>query len=87
MDLRIGYLIAEQDWGKGLATELLAGLVAWARSQPSVHSVTGGVDPANLASARVLTKNGFDQVEDGEDGEDGDATYRLVIEHVDDAHG
>ena len=84
MDVRIGYLIAENAWGKGLATELVAGLVGWARTQPSVRTLTGGVDAANEASARVLTKNSFERIGDNEHG---DVTYRLSIEHGNDSHG
>ncbi len=84
MDVRIGYLIAEDAWGKGLATELVAGLAGWARTQPSVRTLTGGVDAANEASARVLTKNSFERIDDGGHG---DATYRLSIEHGNDSYG
>lgn len=56
--LRLGYMLAESAWGKGFATELISGLVNWARSH-QVHSITGGVEPHNIASARVLEKCGF----------------------------
>jgi RimJ/RimL family protein N-acetyltransferase len=82
VDLRIGYLIAEDSWGTGLATELVAGLVEWARTQSLVRTLTGGVDVTNQASARVLTKNGFERISGGED----DATYQLRLEHVSDEH-
>jgi 2-polyprenyl-3-methyl-5-hydroxy-6-metoxy-1,4-benzoquinol methylase len=78
VDLRIGYLFAEQAWGQGLATELVAGLADWARSQPSIRTLTGGVAPANPASARVLVKNGFETVAKSDDGE---VTYQLSVDH------
>ena len=62
VDVRIGYLIAEGVWGQGMATELVLGLVAWARRQPGIRTVTGGVDPANRGSVRVLEKCGFDPI-------------------------
>ena len=74
VDVRIGYLIAEDVWGNGLATELVAGLVEWARAQPSVRTLTGGVDATNHASVRVLVKNGFEPINDSEHG---DTTYQL----------
>jgi RimJ/RimL family protein N-acetyltransferase len=80
VDVRIGYLIAEEAWGTGLATELVAGLVEWARPQPSIRTLTGGMDATNLASARVLVKNGFGRISDSEQG---DATYQLSVEHID----
>jgi RimJ/RimL family protein N-acetyltransferase len=57
--LRIGYVIKETDWGKGIASELVAGLVDWARSQPQIGSIIAGVESQNAASVRVLTKSGF----------------------------
>lgn len=59
VDLRIGYLFAESAWGRGLATELVSGLIDWARTQPRIRTLTGGVDPANRASVRVLERCGF----------------------------
>jgi RimJ/RimL family protein N-acetyltransferase len=61
-DVRVGYVIAEQAWGRGLASELVGALVAWGRSQPSIGSMSAGVSEGNDASARVLLKNGFHQV-------------------------
>lgn len=63
-DVRLGYLLAEQSWGKGYASELVEGLVAWCRAQPSIASLTGGVESDNAASRRVLEKNGFELLED-----------------------
>lgn len=60
-DLRIGYLIAEDMRGQGFAKELVAGLVAWCREHSWVGSLSGGVEPENVASAVVLTRNGFVQ--------------------------
>lgn len=57
----LGYLLAPDRWGRGLATELAEALVRWHDEHPD------GVDPclgafafeANLASRRVLEKVGF----------------------------
>ncbi|MBT5875331.1 MAG: GNAT family N-acetyltransferase [Candidatus Latescibacteria bacterium] len=57
-DLRLGYLLAESAWGKGLASELIGGFVAWCGSN-GVGSLAGGVEPENIASRRVLEKCGF----------------------------
>ena len=59
VDLRLGYVLAETAWGRGLATELVRGLVDWARSAPSIESLTAGVADGNETSARVLVKAGF----------------------------
>lgn len=54
----IGYLLAEIVWGRGIASELVAGLVSAMADQGPVKLV-GGVARNNAASARVLEKNGF----------------------------
>lgn len=57
-ELRLGYLLAESVWGKGLASELIGGFVEWCKNN-EVKSVTGGVARDNIASRRVLEKSGF----------------------------
>lgn len=78
IELRIGYMLAESSWGRGLATEVLGGLVAWGRQQPQVVRLVGGVGAANTASRRVLERCGF--VTDGADGDPADELfYRLDL--------
>lgn len=60
VDVRLGYVFAEDAWGRGLASELVGGLVEWARSEPSIASLSGGVAERNSASAKVLVKNDFE---------------------------
>jgi ribosomal-protein-alanine N-acetyltransferase len=67
--LRLGYLLRESAWGRGLASELLEGLITWCRRH-GVRALIGGVEPGNLASARVLTKTGFTTVAQSPGGED-----------------
>ena len=69
IDLRVGYIIVESAWGRGLATELVEGLVAWARTQESIRTISAGVTEDNFASARVLIKNGFGAAPDQSAGE------------------
>ncbi len=57
-ELRLGYLLAESVWGKGLASEMIQGLVAWCR-RSGVSSIVGGVARGNVSSRRVLEKSGF----------------------------
>lgn len=56
--IHIGYLIDENAWGKGVATELLRGLVDAVQTLAPVK-IVGAVSKENLASARVLQKAGF----------------------------
>ena len=61
--LRLGYLLCEQEWGKGYATELIAGFTKWCEKQ-KIPSVIAGVNKDNTASIYVLKKNGFTQLSD-----------------------
>ena len=56
--VRIGYMLAESAWGQGLASELLEGFVDWCK-KTRISSIIGGVERDNMASRRVLEKNGF----------------------------
>ena len=59
IDLRVGYLIAETYWKKGFASELIMGLCQLCKEDGRVDTIIGGVDPTNLGSIKVLTRNGF----------------------------
>lgn len=58
VQLHIGYLLAEEAWGKGIATELVDGVV---KRVPVGRNITvmGGVGVDNPGSAKVLQKVGF----------------------------
>ena len=58
--LEIGYWIGEPFWGRGVATEAVRVLVdaAW-KEYPHVVRIYAEVFPNNIASCRVLEKNGF----------------------------
>ena len=57
-DIRLGYMLAESVWGRGFASELIRGFVGWCR-RAGVVSIMAGVQRGNVASRRVLEKNGF----------------------------
>jgi RimJ/RimL family protein N-acetyltransferase len=59
----IGYWVAREYWGRGLATAALAELVAEIRERP-LHAL---VSTGNLGSIRVLEKNGFVEVGPADD--------------------
>lgn len=59
IEVRLGYLLAEAVWNQGLASELIKGFVQCCRAILGVYVITGGVAKNNLASQRVLEKNGF----------------------------
>ncbi|WP_139925198.1 GNAT family N-acetyltransferase [Hymenobacter sp. DG01] len=57
--VEIGFSIAD-DWrGRGLGTELVAGLVRHAADTGLVRQLTARTTPTNLASRRILEQNGF----------------------------
>ena len=60
----IGYLLAEDYWGKGLASELLTGFIEFAGSNTPWTSLLGGVGKHNTASAHLLKKLGFVETAD-----------------------
>lgn len=56
--IHLGYLLSEQAWGRGYATELVSGLVNSFENGPRSQLVAG-VDRDNTASIKVLKKSGF----------------------------
>ena len=73
-EFRLGYMLAESAWGKGYASELIGGFVDWCKNN-AVQSVVGGVERNNIASRRVLEKNGF--IEVTEAGGSGEQLFRI----------
>ena len=55
----LGYTLARALWGKGLISEAIATVVDHSFNNLGLHSLEAWVDPRNLASMRVLEKNGF----------------------------
>ena len=68
IDVRIGYLLNEQYWGAGIASEMIKGFLTWCNTYGSIRSITGGVELDNIGSIKVLEKNGFVPAESNEDG-------------------
>lgn len=57
--MHLGYVMSEECWGNGFATELLKELVAYCRQHNVVSELVGGVSDKNTASIKVLNKAGF----------------------------
>lgn len=55
----IGYMFLPECHGKGIATEVIQLLINYGFDEMNMHSLEAVIDPENLASARVLEKNGF----------------------------
>ena len=57
----IGYDLAQAHWNKGYMTEALRAMVQYGLEHLSLHRIEALVVPGNDASARVLTKVGFQE--------------------------
>lgn len=55
----VGYFIGEEYWGKGIATTALKLICAYGFKTLDIVRIHTGVYEHNLASQRVLEKNGF----------------------------
>ncbi|MBB2150362.1 GNAT family N-acetyltransferase [Pedobacter gandavensis] len=55
----VGYMIAPGFWGKGIAGEALALMHNFGFEKLGLHSVFAVIDPNNVASAKVLLKQGY----------------------------
>ena len=63
--ISIGYRLAEDCWGKGIATEALRLMIDYLYGQTDIEIITASTMVENKASAKVLMKNGFEQVSSG----------------------
>ena len=77
LTVRLGYLLAENAWGKGIATELVKGFVHWCEEQDFSIQLLGGVEKENGASTSVLIKAGFEKAADL--STDQTETFRLNV--------
>jgi RimJ/RimL family protein N-acetyltransferase len=57
--IEIGYGIHEEFRNRGFMTEIVKGIIEWARLQPTVKTIIAATDRENIASCKVLEKNGF----------------------------
>ena len=56
----VGFLLHPEHWGKGLAFEAMAAVIAHVEAAyPALPRLTAEVDPRNVASLRLLAKLGF----------------------------
>ncbi|WP_298222952.1 GNAT family protein [Flavobacterium sp.] len=55
----IGYMLSREFHGKGIITEAIEAILVYGFDVMNLHSVEAIIDPDNIASERVLQKNGF----------------------------
>jgi [ribosomal protein S5]-alanine N-acetyltransferase len=57
----VGYWVAREHNGRGLATQAVADVIEFAFGEVGLHRLEAGTLPDNVASQRVLEKNGFER--------------------------
>ncbi|UPT70532.1 MAG: GNAT family N-acetyltransferase [Flavobacterium sp. JAD_PAG50586_2] len=55
----VGYMSFPETNGKGYMSEALKAVLAYGFEQMNLHSIEAVIDPANIASEKLLQKNGF----------------------------
>lgn len=70
-EIHIGYGVAPTRQGRGVATRAVADLLDWARGGQRVRHVSAETGIDNVASQRVLERNGFARTGERIDPEDG----------------
>lgn len=55
----IGYGFLKEHWGKGYASSIVGFITNYGFTELKLHRIFGLVDPQNMASIRVLEKNGY----------------------------
>ena len=59
----LGYMLLPQYWGKGIASQVAKSLIEKAYAQQNLRQLQAIIDPANVASRKILTNNGFSSKE------------------------
>ena len=61
-EIEIGYGTYDEFQGKGYMTEIVGGIIEWAKKQIIVQAITASTDKTNTASFKVLEKNNFTKI-------------------------
>ena len=61
-EIEIGYGTYEEFRNRGFMTEIVSGIIEWAKTQPNVKSLIASTEKVNTASFRVLEKNMFQKI-------------------------
>jgi RimJ/RimL family protein N-acetyltransferase len=74
-EIELGYGVAATRQGLGHATAAVAAVVEATRGNPAVRAIVALTAMVNLASQKVLDRNGFQCVGKRSDPEDGDVLF------------
>lgn len=58
-EIEIGYGTYDEFQGNGFMTEIVGGIIEWAKTQNIVKSIIASTDKTNTASFKVLQRNNF----------------------------
>ncbi len=58
-EIEIGYGTYDEFQNKGFMTEVVSGIIEWAKTQPEIKAIVASTDKTNTASFKVLEKNSF----------------------------
>ncbi len=58
-EIEIGYGTYDEFQNKGFMTEIVYGIIQWAKTQVNIRSITASTNKTNIASFKVLQKNNF----------------------------
>jgi [ribosomal protein S5]-alanine N-acetyltransferase len=77
--IEVGYALVPAFWGRGLASEMAAAMVAFAREELALDEIAAWTLTTNVASQRVLEKAGLVHERDFEHVDLPHRYYRLVF--------
>jgi [ribosomal protein S5]-alanine N-acetyltransferase len=58
-DIQLGYALLQPFWGLGYASESVKGGIQYAFAHLDLENIAGITEAENIASQKVLTRNGF----------------------------
>ena len=76
-ELQLGYALLKENWGKGFASELTKAGLDYYFSNTGARYIYAIAEEANIASHKVLLKNGF--VRDGIKKEEGKELLKFIF--------
>lgn len=63
-EIEIGYGTYDEFQNKGYMTEIVGGIIEWAKMQTEVKSIIATTEKSNKASSKVLEKNDFQMIDE-----------------------
>lgn len=65
-EIEIGYGTYDEFQNKGFMTEIVSGIIEWAKNQSNVKTIIASTNKTNIASFKVLQKNRFIKIGENE---------------------